>query len=122
MVRSLLRKKHTTELPRLPSFLSPTTSIDPLTQPDSSCCDPPLPMAASMLRVAARGPAATTFFRANNNAVRRTAVSQQQPFAARAAPFLPTLLALPSARSSFATSARLSSEHEEETFEEFSAR
>ncbi len=73
-------------------------------------------MSASMLRVAARGPA-TTFFRANT--IRPTG---SQPMTARAAVVLPTLLALPSVNSSFSTSARLRAEHQEETFEEFTAR
>lgn len=74
-------------------------------------------MSASILRVAARGPAATTFFRANT--IRPVA----QPLTARAAAVLPSILAVPSAtHSNFSTSARLRSEHAEETFEEFSAR
>lgn len=67
-------------------------------------------MSASLLRVAARGPA-TTFFRANTL---RTA----QPLSARAAMILPGVIAAPT----FSTSARLRSDHGEETFEEFSAR
>ncbi|KAH6640926.1 cytochrome c oxidase subunit VA-domain-containing protein [Chaetomium tenue] len=61
-------------------------------------------MSASLLRVAARGP--SNLLRANLVAAR------PQPIAARA------VLAAPS----FSTSARLRSEHQEETFEEFSAR
>lgn len=61
--------------------------------------------ASSLLRVAVRGPA--TFFR--SAALARPAA---QPMAAR-------ILA---SSSSFSTSARLRSEHQEETFEEFSAR
>lgn len=71
-------------------------------------------MSASLIRVATRGPAATTFFRANT--IRPAA----QPLTARAAAVLPSILAVPSAN--FSTSARLRSEHAEETFEEFSAR
>jgi cytochrome c oxidase subunit 5a len=63
-------------------------------------------MSASLLRVAARGP--SSFLRAN------LVVARAQPIAARAVASLPT--------SSFSTSARLRSEHQEETFEEFSAR
>ena len=76
-------------------------------------------MSASILRVAARGgrPATTTFFRANTI---RSATPQ--PLSARAAIVLPTLFALPSANSSFSTSTRLRAEHQEETFEEFTAR
>ncbi|TPX17659.1 uncharacterized protein E0L32_012038 [Thyridium curvatum] len=66
-------------------------------------------MSASLLRVAARGPA-TTFFRANT-------LRAAQPMTARAAMVLP-IVAAPS----FSTSARLRSDHGEETFEEFSAR
>ncbi|KAK0751996.1 cytochrome c oxidase subunit VA-domain-containing protein [Schizothecium vesticola] len=69
-------------------------------------------MSASLLRVAARGPA-TTFFRAN-----LLAAARPQPLAARAGLVVPSLLAVPS----FSTSSRLRSEHQEETFEEFSAR
>lgn len=69
-------------------------------------------MSASLLRVAARGPA-TTFFRAN-----LLATARPQPLAARAGLVAPSLLAV----SSFSTSSRLRSEHGEETFEEFSAR
>ncbi|KAK4156465.1 cytochrome c oxidase subunit VA-domain-containing protein [Chaetomidium leptoderma] len=66
-------------------------------------------MSASLLRVAARGP--SSFLRANLVAAR------PQPLAARAG------LAVASRPSnSFSTSARLRSEHQEETFEEFSAR
>ena len=73
-------------------------------------------MSASILRVAARGPA-TTFFRAN------TLRSASQPLTARAAVFVPGLLAgVPSAKNSFSSTARARSEHGEETFEEFSAR
>lgn len=61
-------------------------------------------MSASLLRVAARGP--SNLLRANLVAAR------PQPITARA------VLAAPS----FSTSARLRSEHQEETFEEFSAR
>ena len=76
------------------------------------------PMSASILRAAARGGRpATTFFRANT--IRSAA---PQPLSARAAIVLPTLVALPSANGSFSTSARLRAEHQEETFEEFSAR
>lgn len=60
-------------------------------------------MSASLLRVAVRGP-----LRANLVAAR------PQPMVARAA------LALSS--NSFSTSTRMRSEHQEETFEEFSAR
>ena len=69
-------------------------------------------MSASLLRVAARGPA-TTLFRANF-----LAAARPQPLAARAGLVVPSLLAAPS----FSTSSRLRSEHLEETFEEFSAR
>jgi cytochrome c oxidase subunit 5a len=62
-------------------------------------------MSASLLRIAARGP--SSFLRANLVAAR------PQPVAARAA-----LLTV----NSFSTSTRLRSEHQEETFEEFSAR
>lgn len=66
-------------------------------------------MSASLLRVAARGP--SSFLRANFVAAR------PQPMAARA------VLAVPSLpTNSFSTSARMRSEHQEETFEEFSAR
>lgn len=61
-------------------------------------------MSASLLRVAARGP--SSFLRANMVAAR------PQPVAAR--------LALPV--NTFSTSVRMRSEHQEETFEEFSAR
>ncbi|KAK4042872.1 cytochrome c oxidase subunit VA-domain-containing protein [Parachaetomium inaequale] len=66
-------------------------------------------MSASLLRVAARGP--SSFLRANLVAAR------PQPMAARAGLAVPSL-----SSSSFSTSARLRSEHQEETFEEFSAR
>jgi cytochrome c oxidase subunit 5a len=65
-------------------------------------------MSASLLRIAARGP--SSFLRANLVAAR------PQPMAARAA------LAVPSLSSNFSTSLRMRSEHQEETFEEFSAR
>ncbi|KAH6626402.1 cytochrome c oxidase subunit VA-domain-containing protein [Chaetomium sp. MPI-SDFR-AT-0129] len=61
-------------------------------------------MSASILRAAARGP--SSFLRANVVAAR------PQPMAARA------VIATPS----FSTTARMRSEHQEETFEEFSAR
>lgn len=68
--------------------------------------------ASSLLRVAARG-STSTFFRAN------TIVRPQAPLAARAGLAVPSLLVA----SNFSTSARLrSGEHEEETFEEFTAR
>ncbi|KAK4213349.1 cytochrome c oxidase subunit VA-domain-containing protein [Rhypophila decipiens] len=63
-------------------------------------------MSASMLRVALRGPS-STFFRA----------ARPQPVAARAGLFVS---ALPS--NSFSTTTRVRSEHQEETFEEFTAR
>ncbi|TDZ17781.1 Cytochrome c oxidase subunit 6 [Colletotrichum sidae] len=66
-------------------------------------------MSASIIRVAARG--STTFFRANP-------VRSTQPLMARSAVILPTFFAA----NNFTTSARLRSEHQEETFEEFSAR
>ncbi|KXX81335.1 Cytochrome c oxidase subunit 6, mitochondrial [Madurella mycetomatis] len=66
-------------------------------------------MSASLLRVAARGPSSAVF-RASIVAAR------PQPMAARAA------LAAPSLSNTFSTSSRLRSEHQEETFEEFSAR
>jgi cytochrome c oxidase subunit 5a len=66
-------------------------------------------MSASLLRVAARGP--SSFLRAN------LVVARAQPIAARAGL---AVASLPT--SSFSTSARLRSEHQEETFEEFSAR
>ncbi|KAM7202762.1 Cytochrome c oxidase subunit Va domain containing protein [Naviculisporaceae sp. PSN 640] len=62
--------------------------------------------AASMLRVALRGPS-STLFRA----------ARPQPIAARAGLFVP---AAPS--NSFSTTIRVRSEHQEETFEEFTAR
>lgn len=66
-------------------------------------------MSASLLRVAVRGH--SSFLRANLVAVR------PQPMAVRA------VLAVPSLpTSSFSTSSRLRAEHQEETFEEFSAR
>lgn len=69
--------------------------------------------ASSLLRVASRGPTSSTFFRAN------TAVFRTQPLAARAGLVVPALLAA----NSFSTSARLrSDDHQEETFEEFTAR
>ncbi|KAL2021224.1 hypothetical protein VTK56DRAFT_7411 [Thermocarpiscus australiensis] len=67
-------------------------------------------MSATLLRVAARGPS-TTVLRANLVAAR------SQPMAARAGVVAPSL---PS--NSFSTSSRMRSEHQEETFEEFSAR
>ncbi|KAK5662814.1 hypothetical protein OQA88_6225 [Cercophora sp. LCS_1] len=70
-------------------------------------------MSASLLR-AARGPS-TSFFRANV-----IAAARPQPLAARAGLVAPSLVAL--ASSNFSTSSRLRSEHQEETFEEFSAR
>ncbi|KAF6817316.1 Cytochrome c oxidase subunit 6, mitochondrial [Colletotrichum musicola] len=69
-------------------------------------------MSASIIRVAARG--STTFFRAN---------PVRQPLMARSAVIVPTMVAGVPAASSFSTSARMrSGEHQEETFEEFSAR
>jgi len=70
-------------------------------------------MSASLLR-AARGPS-STFFRANF-----VALARPQPLAARAGLVAPSLLAI--ASNNFSTSTRLRSEHQEETFEEFSAR
>jgi len=70
-------------------------------------------MAASLLR-AARGPS-SSFFRANI-----IAAARPQPLAARTGLIAPSFLALSS--SNFSTSARMRSEHQEETFEEFSAR
>ncbi|KAK1760814.1 cytochrome c oxidase subunit 6 [Echria macrotheca] len=70
-------------------------------------------MSASLLR-AARGPS-TTFFRANI-----IAAARPQPLAARAGLVAPSLVAL--ATSPFSTTNRLRAEHQEETFEEFSAR
>ncbi|KAK4241275.1 cytochrome c oxidase subunit VA-domain-containing protein [Achaetomium macrosporum] len=64
-------------------------------------------MSASLLRFAARGP--SSFLRANLVAAR------PQPIAARAG-----LVSMPS--NSFSTSSRMRSEHQEETFEEFTAR
>jgi cytochrome c oxidase subunit 5a len=61
-------------------------------------------MSASLLRVAVRGP--SSFLRAN------LVVARPQPMVARAAFAAP----------SFSTSSRMRSEHQEETFEEFSAR
>jgi cytochrome c oxidase subunit 5a len=66
--------------------------------------------ASSLLRIAARG-STSTFFRANT-------VVRSQPLAARAGLVVPSLLAA----NSFSTSSRLRSEHQEETFEEFTAR
>ena len=63
-------------------------------------------MPASLLRVAARGPA--TLLRAN-----LVAVARPQPKVVRAGLV---------AASNFSTSTRMRSEHQEETFEEFSAR
>ncbi|KAK3325360.1 cytochrome c oxidase subunit VA-domain-containing protein [Apodospora peruviana] len=71
-------------------------------------------MSASMLRAALRGPS-SSFFRANS-----ITAARPQPLAARAGLVVPTVLALPS--NSFSTTTRMRSEHEEETFEEFSAR
>jgi cytochrome c oxidase subunit 5a len=71
-------------------------------------------MSATLLR-AARGPSAS-FFRANI-----IAAARPQPLAARAGLVAPSLLAL-TASPSFSTSSRLRSEHQEETFEEFTAR
>ena len=71
-------------------------------------------MAASLLR-AARGPS-SSFFRAN-----LVAGARPQPLAARAGLVAPSVLALASSNS-FSTSSRMRSEHQEETFEEFSAR
>lgn len=71
-------------------------------------------MSASLLRVAARG-SPSTFFRSN-------VVARQQSLAARAGLVVPSLLALPSSSNSFSTGACLRSEHQEETFEEFTAR
>lgn len=72
-----------------------------------------LTMSTSILRIAARG-GPSTFFRANT--IIRPAAAQ--PLTARAAVLVPALMA----GSSFSTSARLQSEHQEESFEEFSAR
>ncbi|KAK3680635.1 cytochrome c oxidase subunit VA-domain-containing protein [Podospora appendiculata] len=69
-------------------------------------------MSASILRAAARGPS-STFFRANT-----LLAARPQPMAARAGLVVPSLLA----SSSFSTTTRVRSEHNEETFEEFSAR
>ncbi|OLN82110.1 Cytochrome c oxidase subunit 6, mitochondrial [Colletotrichum chlorophyti] len=70
-------------------------------------------MSASIIRVAARG--STSFFRANP-------IRSTQPLMARSAMLLPVVAGVPAA-SNFSTSARLrSGEHQEETFEEFSAR
>ncbi|KAK4105044.1 COX5A-domain-containing protein [Parathielavia hyrcaniae] len=66
-------------------------------------------MSASLLRVAARGP--SSLLRANLVSARPQSVAAR---AGLAAPVLPT--------SNFSTSARMRSEHQEETFEEFSAR
>lgn len=66
--------------------------------------------ASSLLRIAARG-STSTFFRANT-------IARSQPLAARAGIVVPGLLAA----NGFSTSARLRSEHHEETFEEFTAR
>lgn len=71
-------------------------------------------MSASLLRVAARGPSGT-FFRAN-----LIGAARPQPLAARAGLVAPSLLAVSS--NNFSASARSRSEHQEETFEEFSAR
>jgi len=71
-------------------------------------------MSASILRAAVRGPS-STFFRANT-----LAAARPQPLVARAALVVPSLLA--SSSSSFSTTTRVRSEHQEETFEEFSAR
>ncbi|EQB52694.1 Cytochrome c oxidase subunit 6 [Colletotrichum fructicola] len=69
---------------------------------------------SSLIRVAARG--STTFFRANP-------VRSTQPLMARSAVLLPTIVAGVPAANNFSTSTRMrSSAHEEETFEEFSAR
>ena len=65
-------------------------------------------MSASLLRVAVRGP--SSFLRAN-----LVAAARPQPMATRAS----LAVARPS---SFSTSTRMRSEHQEETFEEFSAR
>jgi len=70
-------------------------------------------MAASLFR-AARGPS-STFFRAN-----LVAAARPQPLAARAGLVAPSLLAV--STNSFSTSSSMRSEHQEETFEEFSAR
>lgn len=70
-------------------------------------------MSGSILRVAARGGASSSFFRSN-------ILRQQQPLTARAGLFVPSLLAVNT--NNFSTSARLRTEHQEETFEEFSAR
>ena len=64
--------------------------------------------AASLLRAAASRPA-TAFFRAN-------LVQASRPLASRAGLLVATTGA------GFSTSARLRSEHQEETFEEFTAR
>lgn len=63
-------------------------------------------MSASLLRAAARGP--SSFLRTNIVAAR------PQPIAARAGLAAPT--------NSFSTTTRMRSEHQEETFEEFTAR
>jgi len=78
-------------------------------------------MSASLLRVAARGtgPVASTFFRSNTTSSLRYSACQA-PLTARAAIVLPSLVAVPS--TSFSSSAVQRSEHQEETFEEFSAR
>ncbi|KAK0635190.1 cytochrome c oxidase subunit VA-domain-containing protein [Bombardia bombarda] len=67
-------------------------------------------MSVSMLRAAVRGPS-SSFFRAN------TLLARPQPLAARAGLVVPSMLAT----SSFSTTTRMRSDHEE-TFEEFSAR
>ncbi|KAK3377754.1 cytochrome c oxidase subunit VA-domain-containing protein [Podospora didyma] len=69
-------------------------------------------MSASLLR-AARGPS-SSFFRAN------TIIARPQPLAARVGLVAPSLLA--ATNSNFSTTTRVRSEHQEETFEEFSAR
>ncbi len=76
-------------------------------------------MSASRLRAAVRGPA-SSFFRANASLLRPAV---HPPLTARAAVALPGLLALPAATShGFSSSAAARSEHQEESFEEFSAR
>ncbi|KAL1860243.1 hypothetical protein VTK73DRAFT_7425 [Phialemonium thermophilum] len=70
-------------------------------------------MSASLLRVAVRG-CSSNFFRSNTVAVR------PQSLVARTGLLVPSLLA--ASTNSFSTSSRMRSEHQEETFEEFSAR
>jgi cytochrome c oxidase subunit 5a len=70
-------------------------------------------MSTSILRVAARGPS-TSFFRSNVSI-------RPRPLTARAGLFVPSLLAT-GGSSSFGTTAPRKAEHQEETFEEFTAR